>query len=52
MAHTARVPHFSDFPLTPAHTNNFTLLRYLLAVLVILSHSFPLLYGTNDHEFL
>src|SRR5579859_5259755 len=37
---------------TPAahHTNSFDFLRFVLASLVIFSHSYPLLTGTNDHE--
>src|SRR5215207_5054601 len=30
--------------------NNFDFLRFLLAALVILSHSYPLLWGNNERE--
>jgi peptidoglycan/LPS O-acetylase OafA/YrhL len=32
--------------------NNFDFLRFLLAALVILSHSYPLLWGNNERELL
>jgi peptidoglycan/LPS O-acetylase OafA/YrhL len=44
------IQRFSDFPVDHSHPNNFDLLRYLLAVLVILSHSFLLLYGNDSRE--
>lgn len=33
-----------------ARSNNFDVIRFILAVLVIFSHSFPICWGNNDHE--
>lgn len=34
----------------PAHDNNFNSLRLVAAITVLVSHSFPLVHGSNAHE--
>jgi peptidoglycan/LPS O-acetylase OafA/YrhL len=44
------VPRHAAKKLAGDSKNNFDFLRLFFSVLVILSHSFPLLYGNNDQE--